>query len=235
MKTKILLLSITTFAIFIFSCNSGNDGTSDDDSYKGSDIENKIDTIFARDWNPDFDWDFSCTIFTQSDSDMINNLIELIPYNIRNEFFKLYSEWEEVWIIHDHDDPRFIPEAHVSGTPQSRALLPEYKVLLEFCKKYDKVILPLVIDFYAHNRIGGRPFFSLNLLADLTCKGGIHELFEKINGLFDLRIDNLYIIAPYIHTTDLTVCYCKQLLENEGDNILQAIQDLREAENVAEE
>jgi len=233
MKTKIFFLLNTAFAILVFSCNSGNDGTSDKDTFTESGIENKIDTISAHDWDPDFEWDFSCASFTQSELDKIAFLIEIIPENIKDKFYDLFIIWEKAWVIQDHDDPRFNPEVHLASTPISRSLLPEYKTLLDYCKKYNKAIIPLVIDAATK-----RAWFELNLLADLTFNGvDVNDFIHYIGGLFDLKIDNYIIIAPpgWRSLIDGTVCYCKSLLENEGDNILQAIQDLREAENVAEE
>jgi len=243
MKKNIFILLIITFTLFVFSCKSDIDEKSDDNQYVSSDTETSTDADSKNDDDENilpYCWDFSCFSFTDSELEHISFLKEIIPSDIKKKFNELYLNWMEVWFIQDPDDPRFILDAHVSSTPQSRSLLPEYKVLLEYCKKYNKAILPLIIDIYTPTEPTNPMIsFSINLLSDLTCNGDLSGFF---NSLWSVYIWDYWnevgqgeVAKSYYNLYPAQVCYCKQLLENEGDNILQAIQDLREAENVSEE
>ena len=154
--------------------------------------------------------DFNQVCFDQSELDLIDSLSNLIPANTRAEFYSLYLTWTETWGN---------PEIVGSG-PYSRAKSTEYYNLLNFCLKYDKALIPLIIDIIAQREY----YYTLNLIKDMTYFGSI-DFLDYIYPSPSLGI--FYPISVNI------VNYCKKLLKDEKDNILRSINDITGIKDVA--
>jgi len=163
---------------------------------------------------------------------IIDPIIKEIPESIKSEFELKYKIWEETF-----------PRYEVQSNPWMYGRSEEYYNLFNYCKFYGNAIWPLIFKKSVREVIcsnfddeemlsisgwEGPPSrywgFSCVLLSDL----GDPEYGER----FLASIQNVSNSYDIYYTSFYSSYYIAVV---EKDNILQAIQDLREAENVAEE
>ena len=144
--------------------------------------------------------------FSQSELIQIDALINGIPISIRDNFRDKYTKWEGTWIKH---------EINVPSDLYLYAGSMMYDSILIYCKKYDKVVWPLLIDQVAH-----KDTIVINLLKDVTYDGDTN-FFTDISQIFNEEDEKQDLS---IH--EVLMDYCKNLLADESDNILHSIQDI---------
>jgi len=139
--------------------------------------------------------------FNESDFELLEIFINLIPAHITDEFNTKYFEWVETW------------KHVIAGDPYSYAESKEYFNLIDYCLQYDKALWPLVIDITLHKEY----YRSLNLLKDLTFGGSM----EFVSHMLKTGIPNCYEINLQIKV------YCKKLFDDEKYNILKCISEIK--------
>jgi len=243
MKTKLLICSF--IFLFTMSCTDDNNDTIENNngSSENTDLEETID--LTEDVEEEEYKDLICFLdsFDYSDlkqmifdvNSIIDPIIETIPESIKSEFEIKYKIWEKTYPLYE-----------VHGAPIMYARSEEYYSLLDYCKSYGKALWPLALkkiirdvictsfddeEMLAISGWDGEPsryfgLISFNLLMDLEPEYNWHFL-HRINSLIGYNYYGGNGHGRIVYTYFIAVV--------EKDNILQAIQDLREAENVAEE
>ena len=142
--------------------------------------------------------------FSDSELEQIGRCIALLPDSIKVTFEEKFLRWKETW---------YQPPLMFSSDPYAFGQSEEYFDFLNYCKKYDKAIWPLLFD-----KLPPRIYsLIINIIKDLIAGGDPYFLsyltYPSGNGFI-----------PYERTCSL-IYYCQLLLEKEYDNILQAIND----------
>jgi len=217
MKTKFYILTITVFALFFFSCNNDKDDVLNDDTLNSeSEQNNKVDTVYFDGYEQPYIINLDFGPFTETELIKIETLKNLLPDFILNEFEEKFKEWVE-------SDAISHPFADLQNYD-------EYINLLYFCQRYGKASWALLFNNSAVKEpVFGLIFTSL-LYKDLT--------FLEYKFLFDYAHDYHFSNCLWFKgegAYPMYMIYVRNLLQLEYDNVLKAIQDLREAENVAEE
>ena len=187
MKTKYFFKLIVGFALLMFSCNNDVIDDPDDDT----------ETI-----SPEPEPDPDKYNFTQSELDLIDSLIHLIPVEIIAGFEAKYNEWEEAW-----NRPEFVAISVLFGY----TLCEEYDNLVDYCKKFSKIIWPLVIDKYVNEHK------VLYLLKDVIYEGT--DFFEEISEKYGCTDRN----EQYMFAISDAIAFCKNMLATEKDNLMNII------------
>lgn len=144
--------------------------------------------------------------FSQLDLDQIASLKDCIPAKITNNFEIKYLEWEKTWSK---------PELSIHSDPIKYSESNEYNTLLNYCEKYGKSILPLIIDKLAQGNI-----FVISLLKDLTSNGNTNFITDITK---DFKIEDG---KQFPSLYSILVDYCKKILINEQDSFLKSIQKI---------
>ena len=141
--------------------------------------------------------------FSTSDLNQISLLIKQIPTYIISNFEKKYFAWEETWRK---------SEISIHSNPYMYAKSFEYEKLVKYCVQYGKAIWPLLID-----KLSTGETLIVNLLKDLTYNRGTPDFIDYIRMMSSDKM-------PFLYSN--LVDYCKKLLANEEENILNTIRNL---------
>ena len=147
------------------------------------------------------------SFFSISDLNLINKLIDLLPDNVLSEFDERYYRWKNTWSR---------PEIAIHSNPYEYAESLDYVYLLEYCMKYGKAILPLVI-----SKLTPEDIFVVNLLKDLTYNGDRYFLDQLASPFFKSG-------KPLPSLYSILIDYCKTLLAKESVKIVKSIRDIYE-------
>ena len=142
--------------------------------------------------------------FTALESNQIASFINLIKSTITEEFEEKFQTCEQTWGL---------PEFGLGRSRYHSYQSSEYQVLLEYCENYGKAVWPLIIDKISQNEI-----LVLNLFADLPESPDYYIEDSKF----------IVFMNCNSHSSSYAILmrYCKRLLVEENNNILNAIQDL---------
>jgi len=184
MKTKIFIVTVIIGFLFgLYSCESKSKEIGED----GVEIEE--DGAYVE---------FLQIEFTESELERVAYLKSLIPDSVVTEFEEKYF----VWVAAGRESAR---GRSINMYPYY-TLPEEWKILLDYCFKYDKALYTLVLD-----KTGYLP--TIYLLQGLA--GGGEEIFEPYYGSG----------GNYIGDVAIMKLYSKDLLAKEYDNILKSIRE----------
>ena len=212
MKTKLFFLLIVGFTLATFSCNSDPDNVHFDENNPDASTHLDSNTPSLErpvTENPYLGIDFNNPYFTEEEKAQILALKALLPEKLISVFDEKLLIWSETWLSY--------PIA-LSAHSRDYAASEEYFDLLNYCKKYDKALWPLMFEQIAFE-IGYVHFMSW-LLVDASSPE-YQSLYDYVHNYYWRNA--LYVV--FIRKDDYDY-YARYIFKLEYNNMLQDIQKL---------
>ena len=146
--------------------------------------------------------------FSQPELNQMEVLKGLLPDIVKIDFDAKYLRWKKTWSE---------PGIALSNNLHDYAKSEEYASLLNYCNQFGYAIWPLIFE-----KINENSFLSIALLEDLTFPK-YREIYDNIYEHFASKVE---VGKPIPSSMTMYTDYCKQLLEQENENIRQAVQGI---------
>lgn len=148
--------------------------------------------------------------FTDEEMSIIDELINTLSSDLKNEFETKYDSWKKTWQK---------PEIAMHSNPQMYAKSEEYSLFLSFCKEHGEKLWPMVFVKFAKG-----DFFTMNAIRDLTLPKNMDIMnFVKEQNRVNSKTESGAVIVHNLQANYMK--FVKELLKSlkSGESLKNAI------------